>query len=148
MRPSAPMTVVTIGYEGRQLDEFVAELSDRGVEIVFDVRENAISRKPGFSKRRLGDALAIARIEYRHLPALGNPRGNRDAFRAGDPAAREVFLRELDNRGRDALEEIAAAARTKTVALMCFELDHASCHRSCITERLAADEPVLKVETV
>ena len=84
------MTVVTIGYEGRQLDEFVAELSNRRVEIVFDVRENAISRKLGFSKRRLGEALAVAGIDYRHQPALGNPRSNRAAFRAGEPAAREA----------------------------------------------------------
>ncbi len=42
------MTVVTIGYEGRPLDEFIAELTDRGVEIVLDVRANAISRKQTF----------------------------------------------------------------------------------------------------
>jgi uncharacterized protein (DUF488 family) len=142
------MTVVTIGYEGRQVDEFVAELADHRVEIVFDVRANAVSRKPGFSKRRLGEALATAGIEYRHVPALGNPRRNRDAMRAGDPAARDVFLRHLDDQGRDALDEVAAAARTKSVALLCFERDHASCHRSCITERLAADEPALRVEPV
>ena len=100
MEASAPMTVVTIGYEGRQLDEFIAELVGRRVEVVFDVRENAISRKPGFSKRRLGEALAVAGIEYRHLSSLGNPRSNRDAFRAGEPAARDVFLRHLDDGSR------------------------------------------------
>ena len=76
------MGLVTIGYEGRQLDEFVAALLDRGVEIVFDVRENPASRKPGFSKRRLGEALAAA------------------------------------------------------------------CHRSCIAERLVADRPALRIESV
>ena len=143
------MTVVTIGYEGRQLDEFIAELLDRRVEVVFDVRENAISRKPGFSKRRLGEALAVAGIEYQHLSALGNPKSNRDAFRAGEPAARDVFLRHLDDTDPgEALDEIAAAARSRTVALMCFERDHATCHRSCIADRLVADNPTLRVEPV
>ena len=142
------MTVVTIGYEGRQLDEFIAELLDRRVEVVFDVRENAISRKPGFSKRRLGEALAVAGIEYHHMPSLGNPRSNRDAFRAGEPAARDVFLRHLDHGSRKALDEIAGAARSRTVALMCFERDHATCHRSCIVDRLVADNPTLRVEPV
>jgi hypothetical protein len=145
---SAPMTVVTIGYEGRQLDEFVAELADRRVEIVFDVRANAASRKPGFSKRRLGEALAAAGIEYRHLPALGNPRRNRDALRAGDPAARDVFLRHLDDDGSDALDEVASAATTKTIALVCFERDHTRCHRSCITDRLVSEHPDLLIEPV
>ena len=142
------MTVVTIGYEGRQLDELIAELEDRRVEVVFDVRENAISRKPGFSKRRLGDALSVAGIDYQHLPSLGNPRSNRDAFRAGEPAARDVFLRHLDPGGRPALDEIAGAARSRIVALMCFERDHATCHRSCIADRLVADNPTLRVEPV
>ena len=139
------MTVVTIGYEGRQLDEFVAELVDRRVEVVFDVRENAISRKPGFSKRRLGEALAHAGIEYRHLSSLGNPRSNRDAFRAGEPAARDVFLRQLDDDGRARRSTRSLrAARSRTVALMCFERDHSTCHRSCIADRLVADNPTLQ----
>ena len=142
------MTVVTIGYEGRQLDEFIAELVDRRVEVVFDVRENAISRKPGFSKRRLGEALAVAGIEYRHLSSLGNPRSNRDAFRAGEPAARDVFLRHLDDGGRGQPRRGCGAARSRTVALMCFERDHATCHRSCIADRLVADNPTLRVEPV
>jgi len=146
VRPSAPITVVTIGYEGRPLDAFIVELTDHRVEIVFDVRENAISRKPGFSKRRLGEALAVAGIEYRHLPALGNPRSNRDAFRAGDPAARDLFLRHLANGSRDALDELAAEATTKRVALVCFEREHTSCHRSCIADRLAAELPDLQIE--
>ena len=141
------MTVVTIGYEGRQLDEFVAELSNLRVEVVFDVRENAISRKPGFSKRRLGEALGVAGIEYRHLSSLGNPCSNRVGFRAGEPAARELFIRRLDDGSRDALDEVAAA-RSRSVALMCFERDHASCHRSSIADRLVADNPTLRVEPI
>ena len=144
-----PMSVVTIGYEGRQLDEFIAELFDRRVEVVFDVRENAISRKPGFSKRRLGEALTLAGIEYRHLSSLGNPKSNRDAFRTGEPAARNAFLRHLDDDGsRAALANVAAAARSRTVALMCFERDHATCHRSSIADRLVADNPELRVEPI
>ena len=142
------MSVVTIGYEGRQLDEFIGELKDHRVEVVFDVRENAISRKPGFSKRRLGEALAAAGIEYQHLPALGNPKSNRDAFRAGDSAARDVYLRRLDDESGEALDVVAAAARSRIVALMCFERDHSTCHRSCIADRLVVDNPALRVEPV
>ena len=148
MATPAPMTVVTIGYQGRQLDELIAELSGRGVALVFDVRENAISRKPGFSKRRLGEALAVAGIGYRHVPALGNPRRNRDAFRAGEPAAREVFKRRIAVGSPAALDEIAGVAATTTVALLCFERDHASCHRSGIAELLVARQPDLRIEAV
>ncbi|MDQ3504076.1 MAG: DUF488 domain-containing protein [Actinomycetota bacterium] len=53
--------------------------------MLLDVRLNAISRKPGFSKKRLTAALAAVGIGYRHARALGNPRDNREPFHSADP---------------------------------------------------------------
>ncbi len=50
-------TLFTIGYEGLSQKEFIATLAAAKVRIVFDVRELPLSRKPGFSKRGLADAL-------------------------------------------------------------------------------------------
>ena len=47
----------TIGYEGKTLDEFIGELKQAGVEMVLDVRAVAASRRPGFSKTALSNAL-------------------------------------------------------------------------------------------
>jgi transcriptional regulator with XRE-family HTH domain len=63
------------GYEGRDIDSFVALLVDSRIGVVADVRLTPISRKKGFSKTRLGEALAEAGIEYTHLRGLGNPKG-------------------------------------------------------------------------
>ena len=143
------MSVVTIGYEGRQLDEFIAELVDRRVEVVFDVRENAISRKPGFSKRRLGEALAAAGIEYQHLSVARATRGATGTRSApANPQLATLFLRHLDNGIPRGPRRGRGRGRSRTVALMCFERDHASCHRSCIADRLVADNPTLRVEPV
>ena len=62
--------IVSVGYEGRQIDDFVAGLQRAGVRTVADVRLNAISRKPGFSKTRLRDALAAVGIGYVHMRSL------------------------------------------------------------------------------
>lgn len=40
----------SVGYEGRDLSDFVELLQENGVTVLLDVRLNAISRKPGFSK--------------------------------------------------------------------------------------------------
>ena len=48
-----PSTIVSVGYEGRSVDELVDALVDAGVSVLVDVRENAISRKRGLSKRAL-----------------------------------------------------------------------------------------------
>jgi uncharacterized protein (DUF488 family) len=45
-------TLFTIGYEGKTVDEFLAEVAAAGVERVIDVRAVAASRRPGFSRPR------------------------------------------------------------------------------------------------
>src|SRR5665647_729111 len=70
------------GYAGHSVDDLVAFAQTRGVHAVVDVRLNPVSRKRGFSKRLLAAALEDAGLAYVHLPALGNPRDNRDGFAA------------------------------------------------------------------
>ncbi len=72
----------TIGYEGSRLADVVAALSDAGVTTLLDVREAPWSRRPEFTKRALGAAMAAAGIGYRHMKALGTPKAGRDAARA------------------------------------------------------------------
>lgn len=55
-----PPGLWSAGYEGRDIDSFVASLLDSRIGVVADVRLTPISRKKGFSKTRLGQALAEA----------------------------------------------------------------------------------------
>ena len=68
------VTIVSVGYQGRSVGELIDVLRQGGVEVLVDVRLNPISRKPGFSKNPLSQALAEAGIGYRHERELGNPR--------------------------------------------------------------------------
>jgi uncharacterized protein (DUF488 family) len=74
--------LATIGYEGADLDDFVATLRSAGIRRLIDFRELAISRGRGFTKRALSVALADADMEYVHLRGLGEE--GREAARAGD----------------------------------------------------------------
>ena len=49
--------IFTIGYEGATLCDFLATLQLAGVQSVLDVREVAQSRRRGFSKTALAEAL-------------------------------------------------------------------------------------------
>lgn len=126
--------IVSIGYEGRSVEDVVSLLAANEVSVLVDVRLNAVSRKKGFSKTALSNALGEAGIEYRHERALGNPKENREPFRNGDESARDTYSRILSDGSRDTYEAVIALAREKRVALLCFERSHESCHRSCITE--------------
>jgi uncharacterized protein (DUF488 family) len=130
--------VESVGYEGRTVDAFVADLTARNVEILVDVRLNAISRRRGFSKTALGKELAAAGIEYRHLRALGNPRDNRPAFGGdGVEAGRAVYRELLDAPAAAAeFEQLTELASSRKVAVMCFESDEIRCHRKVIIDAL------------
>lgn len=129
-----------IGYEGLTLDAFISRLRLRGVDTLVDVRLNAISRKRGFSKRALSEALSENGIGYIHLPALGNARENRSGYGeiASDEAlaARERFRATLEtDSARVAMEQLLEVAQSGRVAVFCFESDERHCHREQVLEQ-------------
>ena len=131
--------LMTIGYEGTDLADFVATLRAAGVEILVDVRAIAGSRRRGFSKTPLRAALEGAGIAYAHLPGLGNPKPGRDAGKAGRYGDFERIFRahmETEPFHQD-LARAADIARGAAACLMCYERDAAHCHRRFVAEALA-----------
>ena len=143
--PSGPSAVVSIGYEQRTVEDLVTLLQRHGVAVLVDVRLNPISRKKGFSKKALALALADASIEYRHERDLGNPKDNRDPFRRGLRSARDRYTNHLLNGASAAYADIVRLARSTRVALLCYERNHHSCHRSCILESAQSEHPDLSI---
>jgi uncharacterized protein (DUF488 family) len=138
------MALYSVGYEGVTADELLTRLREAGVDVLADVRLTPLSRKPGLSKRRLAENLAEAGIQYVHLPALGNPKDNRPAFLRGEAAAWDRYRAGLGApEADDALDEIAALAQEHRVAVLCFERDHAICHRSVVLDEVLRRDPSL-----
>lgn len=127
------MSIYTIGYEGLDMNGFLALLRDSNVETVIDVRELPLSRKPGFSKNGLRDSLNLSGFDYLHVPELGCPKPIREQYRADAswPRYTQGFLHYLDQQD-EVIAEIAAMALTTTCALLCFEADYNYCHRSMV----------------
>ncbi len=138
------MKLFTIGYECATQPEVIQRLKDAGVELLVDVRAIAASRRAGFSKTLLGESLKAEGIDYLHLRALGTPKAGRDAAKKG-------YIREMRAIFQAHMEEPLAVAQfaelrtlagERRVALLCFEADHAGCHRAVLAERLAAEDGV------
>ncbi|BBZ67300.1 hypothetical protein MINS_27290 [Mycolicibacterium insubricum] len=133
MHIAATGTLVSIGYEGKTVDDLVAQLLERSVRVLVDVRLTPLSRKPGLSKTKLAEALRAAGIDYVHHRALGNPRDNRAGFRAGEPESLMRYREVLDTTdATDALAHVCELLDGGVVALLCFEQDHAECHRNVV----------------
>jgi uncharacterized protein (DUF488 family) len=136
-------TVMTIGYQDRTVDDVVAMLRSAEVKVLVDVRLTPLSRKAGLSKNALAARLHDAGIDYVHLPQVGNPRANRDAFRRHEKAAVARYREELRTpEGQAALGELFRLATQNRVALMCFEANAAECHRSMVADALGEIGPV------
>ncbi|HLI33169.1 MAG TPA: DUF488 domain-containing protein [Solirubrobacteraceae bacterium] len=138
--------LLTVGYEGRSLEELIGALADAGVDRLVDVRELPLSRRRGFSKSALSNALSEARIEYLHVKALGNPKPIRERYWAGDvEGGAAVYRGYLNNGSRSALIELAHSLGADLACLLCFERDHTACHRNVIVEELQKLRPELKI---
>ena len=139
------MRIFTIGYEGATMGEFLAALQNAGVEQVIDVRAVPNSRRPGFSKTPLRNALAEAGIDYVHLRALGTPAAGREAARAGRKTELEaIYAGQLETP--EAMAEGAMMldlAGSKRSALLCYERDPTCCHRTLLWQSLAPDAEVV-----
>ena len=127
----------TVGYEGRQQGELLAMLAANKVDRVIDIRELPLSRRRGFSKTPLGEALRGAGIEYVHLRIAGNPYR-----RERNDMPREVLLAKYDahvDESPEVVREVAASARGRRAALLCYEAAPEECHRSRLAPRVAAE---------
>lgn len=129
----------TIGYEGAELGDFVATLKAAGIETLVDVRELAISRRKGFAKKALSEALGLAGIEYLHLKGLGDPKPGREAARAGDyKAFKRIFSAHMKSElAQEHLSVAEETLKSTTGCLMCYERDPLHCHRAIVADTIS-----------
>jgi len=142
--------VMTIGYEGLEIEKFLDFLSFHQVDVLVDVREIPISRKRGFSKSRLSQALDDAGIEYVHMKNLGSPKDIRSKLKLDHDydaffSAYDTYL-ETQTEALDQL--IGLVTESARVCLMCFERSHDQCHRSHIASHIADRTDGVSVEPV
>ncbi len=128
----------SVGYElHKDHIAFARHVRAAGVERLIDVRELPISRRRGYAKSALAQAMAEVGVEYMHIKALGNPKPFRDLYKSGRvQEGQRRYEAHLLGEQRAALEELGPLLREKRSALMCVEHDSATCHRSVIIHAL------------
>ena len=130
--------LLTIGYEGKCLEEYLNQLLQAGVTLLCDVRRNPLSRKYGFSKLTLSKACEGVGIRYEHLPELGidsEKRRHLETQKDYD-ALFATYEREYLPGQHAALDRIRRwlVDDKQRVALTCFEELPQQCHRHCVAK--------------
>lgn len=127
----------TIGYEGRNVEDFTNRLKDYGIQTLVDVRDIPLSRKKGFSKTPLAEYLQEEGIEYIHIKKLGSPKLLRDKVR--EDGNYEYFYKEYTTYIRSQGESVEALYKIVTntnACIMCYEREPDSCHRRAVAEEV------------
>jgi len=132
--------LLTIGYQHTTVDNVLDALRGAGAGVLADVRAVASSRRPGFSKTALANAIEAAGMRYIHFRDLGTPADGRAASRAGRyEDMRAIFMEHLAtppaHAALAALADVVDAGHR--VCLLCYEADPAHCHRTIVAEELA-----------
>ena len=142
-------TLLTIGYEGRGLENYLNLLLRAGVTLLCDVRRNAVSRKYGFAKSTLANACQWVGIRYEHRPQLGISTERRQTLRTSADYIRlfaEYKVRDLRQQRETVAEAVTWVKSGESVAFTCYERDARQCHRrplaATIKRQSAIESPV------
>ena len=127
----------TIGYEGKDIDQFLNVLASNQIELLIDIRKNPFSMNSIYIKDALMKKLKDVGIDYLHIPELGieseerknlNTKADYDQlfakYRQVLPI-REVYITRIIELGT-----------AKRVALLCFEADSNFCHRGEVAKAI------------
>jgi uncharacterized protein (DUF488 family) len=132
-------SVYTIGYERRSPEELISLLQRAGVDLLIDARDRPVSRRAGFSAAALQTRCEAAGLDYEAWTELGSTPVQRERLQqTGDIARFRSAFRSFAKKHRsETVERLAKVAKRSTIALLCYEREHDSCHRGVLAELLA-----------
>ena len=120
----------TIGYEKKDIDQFLNALVSNNIDLLIDVRKNPFSMNFIYIKETLQKRLKDVGIDYLHIPELGieseerknlNTKADYDKlfakYRRTLPF-KEVYINRIIELGT-----------SRRIVLLCFEADGNFCHR-------------------
>jgi len=128
--------VFTVGYEKRDIENFIKLLKVNDIKLLVDIRANGFSRKAGFSSKILEKNLALEGIDYLAMEELGAPKPLRnDLKEKGYTWFFKKYGEYIDGK-KSELDKLEKIVKYTHSCLMCFELNPNECHRSIVSNKL------------
>src|SRR4030095_10558069 len=131
-------TIYTIGHSKRTIEAFIDLLNVHAIEMLIDVRRWPGSRRhPQFSREALSASLQAEGIEYLWRGDLGGFRkpaldSVNTAWKVATFRAYAAFM--LTHEFATIMDEMAAIASKRRVALICAEAVPWRCHRHLLAD--------------
>ncbi len=134
----------TIGYEGKSIEAFINTLIQNNIRLLCDVRKNPLSRKFGFSKRKIERITKNVGIKYIHMPDLGIESNKRSSLETMEDYQHlfQDYARNLMNVEPQLERLYSLLCLNVRIALMCYEKDAVMCHRHVIRDYIDNTHPI------
>jgi uncharacterized protein (DUF488 family) len=135
----AGVQLFTIGHSTREIDAFIALLTESGVTAVADLRSSPYSKhSPQFNADTLRRALFAHQIQYVFLgEELGARRSEPECY--VDDVAKYELIARTDAFARG-IHRLRSGLASHRIALLCAEKDPLSCHRMILVCRHLRDD--------
>ncbi|MCF7793204.1 MAG: DUF488 domain-containing protein [Candidatus Cloacimonetes bacterium] len=132
------MQLFTIGYEGKNIDQYLDDLIRNNITVLCDVRRNPKSMKYGFSKKQIQRYCNNLSIKYVHLPELGIESSQRKNLSDKESYRKlfDLYKIRLNSKAEEIKHIYDLLEENKRIALTCFESDPLSCHRHIIANKI------------
>ena len=130
--------IFTIGYEKKNIDDFLDTLIQNNIDTVVDVRANAFSMNFTFTKAKLEHYLEKSGIKYMHIPELGIEGKHRKELNGDDDYSNlfHFYSKEILPKQSDKVKLLNELGKSNRIALLCFEQDEKHCHRGTLGKEL------------
>ena len=140
--------IFTIGYGGRQADEFIALLKQFEIDMLVDVRSHPYSKYSlEFNRAILSKSLRHVGIDYAFMgDSLGGRPDDRDCYSFSPERNKELLdhqkceTKDFYRQGISALKQ--ALSRRQRLVIMCSELEPHDCHRGYVIGKTLDGEQI------
>ncbi|MFH1735659.1 MAG: DUF488 domain-containing protein [bacterium] len=133
---------LSIGYEGRTIQDLIDLLKTHEIEQVIDVRLMPVSRRKYFCKNNLSAYLREEGIEYLHIRSAGNPYYKQ---RDDVELCLKLYTGYLKDHP-DVMDSVFSKLSDSHTAVLCYERDHVDCHRNVLLRQIS--KSVHKIEVI
>jgi len=139
----------TIGYEQTPPKAVLDELENAGVKLLVDVRAVVSSRRPGFPRTSSPPASTTRHFLYSHEGlARRRKAASPRAAATSRPWSASTQSTCKTPQAKEELDELSSLVmKSGPVCILCYERDHAHCHRKWIAEIIEARDSV-KIENL
>ncbi|MCX6815869.1 MAG: DUF488 domain-containing protein [Candidatus Aenigmarchaeota archaeon] len=128
--------VYSIGYQGRNIEEFLNMLKKNEIKVLIDTRKSGLSRKPYFSRNALKQKVEKRGIKFIGLSEVGAPKEFREYLKETGNLNNFFKMYRKHIVKNNLFDNLGSHINGERTCIMCFERNPYECHRLVLSDMI------------